>query len=55
MEEIISENLKILYPNLEKYPKFETYDLNDPVVLSFIAFAEKPPMINQDFLEFFTI
>lgn len=55
MEEIISENLKILYPNLEKYPKFETYDLNDPVVLSFIAFAEKPPMINPDFLDFFTI
>ena len=55
MEDVISENLKILYPNLCKKERknVNIFDNKNPLAYSFVAFSEKQPNIGIDFAELF--
>ena len=51
MSNIVFEGLDIIYPATEGVEKYETYNLDDPFILNIL----NKELMNQDFLEFFTI
>ncbi len=55
MSNIIFEGLDIIYPTAEGVEKYETYNLDDPFILNILSSFENKELMNQDFLEFFTI
>lgn len=57
MEDVISENLKILYPNLCKKERknINIFDNKSPLAYSFVAFSESQSEITFDFAELLAI
>ena len=55
MSNIVFEGLDIIYPAAEGVEKYEAYNLDDPFILNILSSFENKELMNQDFLEFFTI
>ena len=55
MSNVVFEGLDVIYPATDGVEKYETYKLDDPFILSILSSFENQELMNQDFLEFFTI
>ena len=55
MSNVVFEGLDVIYPATDGVEKYETYNLDDPFILSILSSFENQELMNQDFLEFFTI
>ena len=55
MSNVVLEGLNVIYPATEGLEKYETYNLDDPFIVSILNSFENQELMNQDFLEFFTI
>lgn len=55
MSNVVFEGLDVIYPATDGVEKYETYNLDNPFILSILSSFENQELMNQDFLEFFTI
>lgn len=55
MSNVVFDGLNAIYPTTEGLEKYETYNLDDPFIVSILNSFENQELMNQDFLEFFTI
>lgn len=55
MSNVVFDGLNAIYPTTEGLEKYETYNLNDPFIVSILNSFENQELMNQDFVEFFTI
>ena len=55
MSNVVFEGLNVIYPAIEGLEKYETYNLDDPFIVSILNSFENQELMNQDFIEFFTI
>ena len=54
MSNVVFEGLNVIYPATEGLEKYETYNLDDPFIVSILNSFENQELMNQDFIEFFT-
>ena len=57
MSNVIFDGLDIIYPTTGGIEKYETYNLDDPFIVSILNSFEidNQELMRQDFVEFFTI
>lgn len=55
MANVVLDGLDVIYPTTDGIEKYETYNLDDPFIVSILNSFENQELMNQDFIEFFTI